>query len=95
MRGVRGAPHKHEKTLIGFLVQSHITGLRTWSSLWLDPALLLADELVAQLDGDTATQVVSQVLAADFAVLFVTHDLALADLAGRRYALDDLRVYPR
>lgn len=59
------------------------------------PALLLADEVVAQLDGDTAARVVDEVLNADFAVLFVTHDLALADLADHRYALEDGSVMAR
>lgn len=60
-----------------------------------DPALLLADELVAQLDADTAMGVVSDVLAAEFAVLYVTHDVALADLADHRYELIDGEVRGR
>jgi putative ABC transport system ATP-binding protein len=60
-----------------------------------EPALLLADEVVAQLDGDTAARVVDEVLAADFAVFFVTHDLALADLAEHRYELTDCGVHER
>lgn len=60
-----------------------------------EPDLLLADEVVAQLDGDTAAQVVDEVLTADFAVLFVTHDLALADLADHRYELADCGVRRR
>lgn len=51
------------------------------------PALLLADEVVAQLDAGTAGQVVNEVLDADFAVLYVTHDIELADRADRRFAL--------
>ena len=43
-----------------------------------EPDLLLADEVVAQLDGETAGRVVDDVLASDVAVLFVTHDVALA-----------------
>ncbi len=54
-----------------------------------EPALLLADEVVGQLDSETAGHVVDDVLAADFAVLFVTHDVALADLADRRYSIQD------
>ncbi len=53
-----------------------------------EPALLLADEVVASLDGTTAAHVVDSVLDADFAVLYVTHDTELADRVGRRYALD-------
>jgi ABC-type lipoprotein export system ATPase subunit len=59
------------------------------------PALLLADEVVAQLDGETAGQVVDEVLDADFAVLYVTHDLALADRVAHRYRLAHRRVEPR
>ena len=59
------------------------------------PGLLLADEVVAQLDGETAARVVDTVLDADFAVLFVTHDLALADQAEHRYVLEDGAVMTR
>lgn len=60
-----------------------------------EPALLLADEVVAQLDGETAARVVDEVLNADFAVLYVTHDVALADLVDVRYALDGHTVTAR
>ena len=60
-----------------------------------EPALLLADEVVAQLDGETAARVVDEVLEADFAVLYVTHDLALADLVEHRYALEGQAVVNR
>jgi putative ABC transport system ATP-binding protein len=60
-----------------------------------EPALLLADEIVAQLDGSTAGKVVDEVMEADFAVLFVTHDAAIADLADTRYALVDQGVHAR
>ena len=60
-----------------------------------EPGLLLADEVVAQIDGETAARVVDTVLEADFAVLFVTHDLALADQAEHRYALDGGAVVTR
>ena len=60
-----------------------------------EPDLLLADEVVAQLDGETAARVVDTVLEADFAVLFVTHDLALADQAEYRYALEEGAVVTR
>ncbi len=60
-----------------------------------EPALLLADEIVAQLDGETAARVVDEVLNADFAVLYVTHDVALADLVDVRYALDGHTVTAR
>ena len=60
-----------------------------------EPPLLLADEMVAQLDATTAGRVVDAVFDADMAVLFVTHDFALADRAGRRLALHDRRVVAR
>jgi ABC-type lipoprotein export system ATPase subunit len=56
------------------------------------PALLLADEVVAQLDAQTAAAVVDEVLTAEFAVLYVTHDVAVADLAQTRYQLTDQEV---
>lgn len=59
------------------------------------PALLLADEMVAQLDSTTAAQVTTEVFAAEMAVLFVTHDFELADRAERRYALEDHRLVER
>ncbi len=60
-----------------------------------DPALLLADEVVAALDAETATSVIDDVLTADFAVLYVTHEVAIADRAERRYALLDHGVHLR
>ena len=60
-----------------------------------EPALLLADEVVAQLDGRLAARVVDEVLEADCALLFVTHDLALADLVEHRYALEGCGVVRR
>jgi ABC-type lipoprotein export system ATPase subunit len=60
-----------------------------------EPALLLADEMVAQLDASTAGQVVDAVFETDMAVLFVTHDIELADRAGQRLRLHDRTVAPR
>jgi len=60
-----------------------------------EPALLLADEVVAQLDSKTAVGVIDEVLTADFALLFVTHDVAVADLVAKRYALVDHQVHLR
>lgn len=60
-----------------------------------EPALLLADEVVAALDGDTAGHVVDEVLDAPFAVLYVTHDLALADRVEHRYELRNHRIERR
>lgn len=59
------------------------------------PAVLLADEVVGQLDGDTAKRVISEVLSSESAVLFVTHDVALADQADHRYVLVDGGVVAR
>jgi putative ABC transport system ATP-binding protein len=59
------------------------------------PKLLLADEVVGQLDQATAGQVIDEVLTADFAVLFVTHDLALANRADVGYAIRDGGIHPR
>lgn len=60
-----------------------------------EPALLLADEIVAQLDSQTAAAVVDEVLTADLAVLYVTHDVEIADLVERRYMIDDKGVFLR
>lgn len=60
-----------------------------------EPALLLADEVVAALDSDTAVRVVEMVMEAEFAVLFVTHHVALADGVDHRYELVDRRVVRR
>lgn len=54
-----------------------------------EPGLLLADEVVAQLDEETAAGVIQSILAADSALLYVTHDVAIADLAQHRYAMVD------
>jgi ABC-type lipoprotein export system ATPase subunit len=59
------------------------------------PGLLLADEVVGQLDSKTAGRVIDDVMAAEFAVLFVTHDMALADRAEHRYAIQNGSVFPR
>lgn len=59
------------------------------------PRLLLADEMVAQLDAVTAGAVVSDVFDSDMAVLFVTHDLTLADQADLRLRLCNRQVVAR
>lgn len=59
-----------------------------------EPMVLLADEVVGQLDATTAGQVIEEVLQGDFALLYVTHDRALADLADTRHRLHDLTVVP-
>lgn len=59
------------------------------------PAVLLADEVVGQLDSETAREVLDEVLKTDVALLYVTHDLALADRVSTRYQLIDHQVRPR
>ena len=59
------------------------------------PRLLLADEMVAQLDADTAGQVASDVFRSDMAVIFVTHDLVLAAQAAVRWRLQGQQVVLR
>ena len=56
------------------------------------PALLLADEMVSQLDIETAGAVVAQVFDSEMAVLFVTHDAGLAARAELRLALQGRSV---
>jgi putative ABC transport system ATP-binding protein len=56
-------------------------------SLANQPTLLLADEVVGQLDSATADRVVDVVFGSDLAVLFVTHDEALAARGERRLRL--------
>jgi len=60
-----------------------------------DPALLLADEVVASLDEDTAGRVIHEVFAMDCAILYVAHHRRLADLAEQRYELVDQMVHRR
>ncbi len=54
-----------------------------------NPPVLLADEVVGQLDRDTAKRVINEVLSSESAVLFVTHDITLADQADHRYVFLD------
>lgn len=60
-----------------------------------DPGLLLADEMGSQLDAATAAAVTRDIFAADMAVLFVTHDIALADRADLRLRVQDRSVVTR
>lgn len=59
------------------------------------PTVLLADEVVAQLDAETAEQVIDTILATDIAVLYVSHDVALADRVTTRYVITEHQVQPR
>ncbi len=54
-----------------------------------EPSLLLADEVVGQLDSATADLVVDVIFGSPLAVLFVTHDEALAARGERRLRLVD------
>jgi putative ABC transport system ATP-binding protein len=62
------------------------------------PDLLLADEVVGQLDSSTAAQVTELIFAAsrdrDLAVLYVTHDEQLAREAQHALRLGDRRIMP-
>ena len=60
-----------------------------------DPALLLADEMVSQLDEGTASAVTREIFDLGTAVLFVTHDPTLADRADLRLRLRNRRVETR
>jgi putative ABC transport system ATP-binding protein len=63
-----------------------------------DPDLLLADEVVGQLDSATAASVTERIFAAsrdrDLTVLYVTHDERLARKAQRALRLADRKVVP-
>jgi putative ABC transport system ATP-binding protein len=64
----------------------------------VDPDLLLADEVVGQLDSATAASVTERIFAAsrerDLTVLYVTHDERLARQAQRALRLADRKVVP-
>jgi len=60
-----------------------------------DPRLLLADEMVSQLDETTASAVTREIFDLDTAVLFITHDPTLADRAGLKFRLRNRRVEKR
>jgi putative ABC transport system ATP-binding protein len=63
-----------------------------------EPDLLLADEVVGQLDSSTAADVTELIFAAsrerDLAVLYVTHDERLARQAQHPLRLADRRIVP-
>lgn len=60
-----------------------------------NPKLLLADEMVAQLDATTAGTVVRDVFDTGMAVLFVTHDPTLAERAEVRLGIRNRQVITR
>lgn len=57
-----------------------------------NPKLLIADEMVAQLDFKTASLVVKDIFGRDMAVLFVTHNQTLAASAERRFCVRNKRI---
>jgi putative ABC transport system ATP-binding protein len=59
------------------------------------PDLLLADEIVGQLDSSTADRVADFVFGLEMAVLFVTHNRDLAQRAELRLQLVDHSVVPQ
>lgn len=59
------------------------------------PRLLLADEMVAQLDAATAGAVIDEVFRADMTVIFVTHHMDLAEQADVRLRLNNRQAIPR
>jgi putative ABC transport system ATP-binding protein len=64
-------------------------------SLALEPSLVLADEPTAALDGKTGREVIA--ILADYArsghaVVVVTHDVRLEDLADRIVRIEDGRL---
>jgi putative ABC transport system ATP-binding protein len=63
-----------------------------------EPDLLLADEVVGQLDSATATDVMEMIFTAsrerNLTVLYVTHDEQLARQAHRSLRLSDRKVIP-
>jgi putative ABC transport system ATP-binding protein len=63
-----------------------------------EPDLLLADEVVGQLDSSTASDVMGMIFTAsrerNLTVLYVTHDEQLADRAHRSLRLVDHKVIP-
>jgi len=83
--GVAHRAHQRPRQLSGGEAQRVALAV----SLANDPGLLLADEVVAQLDEETAASVITQILEADLAVLYVTHEVAIADLADQRYVMSD------
>lgn len=89
--GVAHRRHQHPRHLSGGEAQRVALAV----SMANGPALLLADEVAGQLDSGTAANVLGDVLSADFALLLVTHDAALADAVDVRYELANQRVWAR
>ena len=56
------------------------------------PKLLIADEMAAQLDANTANSVMQEIFKSSMAVVFVTHNKRLAGLAQRQFCIKDKKV---
>jgi putative ABC transport system ATP-binding protein len=57
-----------------------------------NPKLLIADEMVAQLDVHTATKVVREIFESDMTVIFVTHNIELANRAEIKLCIKNKQV---
>ena len=57
-----------------------------------EPKILIADEMAAQLDANTANSVMQEIFASTMAVVFVTHNKRLAGLAKRQFCMKDKKV---
>jgi ABC-type lipoprotein export system ATPase subunit len=103
--GGRRSGEKHAREMLGRMGVAHRANHRPRQlsggeaqrvslavALANDPTLLLADEMVSQLDEGTASAVTREIFDLDTAVLFVTHDPTLADRAGLRLRLRNGRV---
>jgi putative ABC transport system ATP-binding protein len=57
-----------------------------------NPKLLIADEMVAQLDVHTASKVVKEIFESDMTVIFVTHNIELANRAEIKFCIKNKQV---
>ncbi len=57
-----------------------------------EPKLLIADEMAAQLDANTANSVMQDIFDSSMAVVFVTHNKRLAKLAERQFCIQDKKI---
>jgi putative ABC transport system ATP-binding protein len=57
-----------------------------------NPKLLIADEMVAQLDVHTAGKVVKEIFESDMTVIFVTHNIELANRAETKFCIKNKQV---
>ena len=83
--GVAHRSHNLPRTLSGGEAQRVAVAI----AIAKEPALVLADAAVSQLDQANAAQVMTEILDGPWALLLVTHDPALAAQMRTRYALHD------